>query len=54
MKMTANKDSNELQNLLKYYFADQGILEKALTRRAHLSDQHVSLEENMAHIFFCL
>jgi ribonuclease III len=47
MKLTANKDSNELQNLLKYYFADQGILEKALTRRALLSDRHVSLDENM-------
>jgi ribonuclease-3 len=45
--MTANKDPNELQNLIKYYFANQEILKKALTRRAHLSDRHVSLDENM-------
>jgi len=45
--MTSNKDPNELQNLIKYYFANQEILEKALTRRAHLSDQQVSLDENM-------
>ncbi len=45
--MTSNKDPNELQNLIKYYFANQEILEKALTRRAHLSDRQVSLDENM-------
>jgi len=45
--MTANKDPNELQSLIKYYFANPEILEKALTRRAYLSDLQLSLDENM-------
>jgi ribonuclease III len=45
--MTANRDAQELQNLIKYYFANPKILEKALTRRAYLSDLKVSLDENM-------
>lgn len=46
-ELTTNKDSKELQNLIKYYFANQEILEKALTRRAYLSDRRLSLDENM-------
>jgi ribonuclease-3 len=45
--MTANRDPQELQNLIKYYFANPKILEKALTRRAYLSDLQVPLDENM-------
>jgi ribonuclease III len=45
--MTANKDPQTLQNLIKYYFADQDILKEALTRRASQSDLQLPLEENM-------
>jgi ribonuclease III len=45
--MTANKNPHDLQILIRYYFANQEILEKALTRRAYLSDLQVSLNENM-------
>jgi ribonuclease III len=45
--MTANKNPHDLQVLIRYYFANQEILEKALTRRAYLSDLQVSLDENM-------
>ena len=45
--MSANKDPHDLQVLIKYYFANQEILEKARTRRAYLSDLQVSLDENM-------
>ena len=45
--MTANKDPQDLQNLIKYYFANQDILKDALTRRASLSDLQLSLDENM-------
>jgi ribonuclease-3 len=47
IELPAKKDPQDLQVFIKYYFADQKILEKALTRRAHLSDRHVSLDENM-------
>jgi len=46
-KLTANRDPHEIQTLIKYFFANQEILEKALTRRAYLSDLQVSLDENM-------
>ena len=45
--MPPKKDPKDLQVFIKYYFADQEILEKALTRRAYLSDLQVSLDENM-------
>jgi dsRNA-specific ribonuclease len=45
--LTANKNPQDLQNLIKYYFANQEILEKSLTRRAYLSDLQICLDENM-------
>jgi ribonuclease-3 len=45
--LTANKNPQELQNLIKYYFTNQEILEKALTRRAYLSDLQAPFDENM-------
>jgi len=45
--LSANKGSHDLQVLIKYYFANQEILEKALTRRAYLSDSQLPLDENM-------
>jgi ribonuclease-3 len=47
IELSANKDPHDLQVLIKYYFANQEILEKARTRRAYLSDLQVSLDENM-------
>jgi ribonuclease-3 len=45
--MTANKNPHDLQVLIRYYFANPDILEKALTRRAYLSDLQLSLDMNM-------
>jgi len=44
--MTA-KDPQDLQNLLKYYFAKPDILKEALTRRASLNDAQSPLDRNM-------
>jgi ribonuclease III len=45
--MPANKNSQDLQNLIKYYFANQDILKEALTRRAFLNDAQSPLDNNM-------
>ena len=45
--MTANRDPHDLQNLIKYYFTNQEILEEALTRRASLNDSQLPLGKNM-------
>ena len=45
--MTANKNPQDLQNLIKYYFTNQEILEEALTRRASLNDSQLALGKNM-------
>lgn len=45
--MIAKKTPQDLQNLIKYYFANTELLEKALTRRASLSDSQLPLDENM-------
>jgi len=47
IELSANKDPKDLQVFIKYYFADQEILEKALTRRAFRSDLRLPLDENM-------
>ncbi len=41
------KDPNDLQNEIKYFFANPDILKDALTRRASLNDSQLSLDENM-------
>jgi len=45
--LIAKKTPQDLQNLIKYYFANTELLEKALTRRASLSDSQLPLDENM-------
>jgi len=47
MKLIAHKTPEHLQNLIRYYFATPELLDKALTRRASLSDLQVCLDENM-------